>query len=258
MIALWNRPAFDNAQTPFEHVCVDDFLPADLFAALAAAFPECPEASGPTGFTIHPGDPAFDALMARDARWAAFKDSCDSPEFMQFVLRQFRDCFAREAVVDLGAARHVRYQESRRDKESAHIAHVEHAADALWVRFDLMQGRVGYQRAVHVDHRRRVATMLVYFSEAEESPSGGGDLQLHASREAPPVKIVTPRPNRMVMFPCSNSSWHSVSRIVHQQMPRNFVQVTLSSSVDLWQPMPKSTGMRLRDMVRSVKGALRV
>jgi hypothetical protein len=39
----------------------------------------------------------------------------------------------------------------------------------------------------------------------------------------------------MILFPCINTSLHSVSRIDAQRRPRNFVQLTVSSSVDLWE-----------------------
>jgi hypothetical protein len=254
MNELWNRPVLPLSATPFEHVLADDFLPDDLFARLAASFPDCPVASGPTGFTIHPGDASFDALMAENELWHAFWQSCDSQAFTDFILRQFSDVFAREATADLGHARHVLYRESRADKESPQIARVEHAADRLWVRFDLMQGRVGYKRNVHLDHRRRAATMLIYFTDAEQTGADGGDLILHHT-DGTVVSKVVPKANRLVMFPCHNRSWHSVSTIVSQRQPRNFLQVTLSSSVDLWHPLPKGPAARLRSFVRGLVGA---
>jgi hypothetical protein len=42
----------------------------------------------------------------------------------------------------------------------------------------------------------------------------------------------------MVLFPCNNASRHSVSAVTAQRAPRNFVQITVSSSVDLWAPVP--------------------
>lgn len=242
---LWDRAAFPVAHAPFDHVCSDDFLPPDLFAELASTFPECPAASGPTGFTIHAGDPEFDELMRSNAAWRAFQETCDSQAFVDFVLRQFADRFATAATTDLTRARHVRYVESRADKERRHLAHPMHPADALWTRFDLMQGRVGYKRAKHLDHRRRAATMLIYFTDAAASDTVGGDLVLHDA-DGGASTVVTPRANRLVMFPCCNASWHSVSTIVRQGRPRNFLQVTLSSSLDLWPPLPQGLGARLR------------
>jgi hypothetical protein len=249
---LWNRAAFPLSKEPFDHVLVDNFLPADLFTQLAESFPECPPATGPTGFTIHPGDAAFVQLMQENRLWREFWHACDSQAFTDYALRQFRDCFAREAPVDLTRARHIHYQESRADKESRHLARVEHAADELWVRFDLMQGHVGYKRSVHLDHRRRAATMLLYFTDAEKANAEGGDLMLHGPGGA--VSTVSPRANRLVMFPCHNTSWHSVSPIVRQQQPRNFLQVTLSSSVDLWPALAKGPTAKIRSVLRTLAG----
>lgn len=243
---LWARAPFPLIHEPFDHVCSDDFLPPDLFAELASTFPECPSASGPTGFTIHAGDPEFDHLMRTNTAWREFQAACDGPPFVAFVLRQFAERFSSAAAADLSQARHVRYVESRADKERRHLAHPLHPADALWTRFDLMQGRVGYTRARHLDHRRRAATMLIYFTDAVASETIGGDLLLHDAERGSAATVVTPRANRLVMFPCCNASFHSVSTIVQQSRPRNFLQVTLSSSVDLWPPLPQGLGARLR------------
>ena len=250
---MWARPLFPVDRKPFDHVCSDDFLPPDLFAELASSFPECPIASGPTGFTIHPGDPEFDQLMRASAPWREFRAVCDSPAFVDFVLRQFNERFMSAASVDLTQARHVQHVESRADKERRHMTNPVHAADALWTRFDLMQGRVGYQRGMHLDHRRRAATMLIYFTDPEVSGTLGGDLLLHDADGR--ATVVSPRANRLVMFPCCNDSWHSVSPIVRQSRPRNFLQVTLSSSVDLWPPLRQGLGARLRDSLKSLAHA---
>ncbi|SHN08671.1 2OG-Fe(II) oxygenase [Rhizobacter sp. OV335] len=247
---LWNRPPFPVNTLPFDHVCVDGFLPRDLFDELASTFPECPPATGPTGFTIHPGDAGFDRLMSTHGAWSDLWKACDSQAFTDFMLRQFAACFSKDAVVSLDHARHVLRVESRAEKESRHPPANELAPDDLWVRFDLMQGRVGYKRKVHVDHRRRAATMLLYFTESEPSEADGGNLLLHGARGA--TATIVPRANRLVMFPCNNASWHSVSPIVRQRHPRNFLQVTLSSSVDLWRPLPQGFGARLREGFRAL------
>ena len=112
-----------------------------------------------------------------------------------------------------------------------------------------MQGRTGYARAAHLDHRRRAATLLLYFSDADADGMEGGDLVLHEG-DGGAATTIRPRDNRMVMFPCHNASLHSVSPIRRQERPRNFVQVTLSSSVDLWAPLPRPLGARLRGLGR--------
>ena len=106
--------------------------------------------------------------------------------------------------------------------------------DELWVRVDVhrSEGPKGYYRFPHVDHRRRALSLLFYLCDADEAGMKGGDLVLHGpGRETATVR---PRHNRMVMFPCAAGSVRSVTPILRQSAPRNFVQVTVSSSVDLW------------------------
>jgi hypothetical protein len=65
----------------------------------------------------------------------------------------------------------------------------------------------------------------------------------------------------MVMFPCAAGSVHSVSKIRRQSAPRNFVQVILSSSVDLWDgvtpppPLWQQAKGRLRNL--AIRAGLR-
>jgi hypothetical protein len=44
----------------------------------------------------------------------------------------------------------------------------------------------------------------------------------------------TPAPNRAVLFPCSERSWHSVDAVTDCRRPRRFLQIALSSCHDIW------------------------
>jgi hypothetical protein len=107
---------------------------------------------------------------------------------------------------------------------------------------DIHQGRVGYSRPVHLDHARRLISMLIYVCDRDENRMVGGELLLHGAearreREDAPARVV-PRHNLMVAFPCSNVSHHSVTKITSAAAPRNYIQVHISSSVDVW-PRPE-------------------
>ncbi len=80
--------------------------------------------------------------------------------------------------------------------------------------------------------------MLIYMCDQTENEMSGGELFLHASEKHFPRTCVTPRHNLMVVFPCSSRSHHSVSAITAQLAPRNYVQVHISSSEDLWPRTP--------------------
>jgi hypothetical protein len=49
--------------------------------------------------------------------------------------------------------------------------------------------------------------------------------------------VVRPRHNLMAAFACHSFSHHSVPPIVAQSAPRNFIQITVSSSYDAWPSM---------------------
>jgi len=233
-------PAFDVAEQPFPHVLKDGYLEPELYRALVSSYPECPPASGPTGFNYFWGDPEYERMLAESDAWRTLFQRFHSQAFVDYARAQFSRVVADECVVDLSNARYVPYQESRADKEQPRLAKVEHAPDELWVRMDVSQARRGYDRGPHLDHRRRLITMLIYFCDADEIEMVGGDLLLHTGPESPPAEVIRPRHNRMAMFPCHNASWHSVTPIVSQAGPRNFVQVTVSSSIDLWAPLHRS------------------
>src|SRR5262249_16719721 len=112
--------------------------------------------------------------------------------------------------------------------------------EELWVRLDIHQALPGYHRVRHVDHRRRVISMLIYLCDADECGMVGGDLVLHGNRKRwwqvgrSNDQIVRPRHNLMAAFPCYAESIHSVPEIVRQTKPRNYVQIHVSSSYDAW------------------------
>ena len=224
------------ASQPFPHVLVDDWLDTAFYAELAGTFPDCPPASGPTGYTLFWGDPDYDRLVEENPAWKAFFQTFHSQRFVDYAIDQFADVFREEAVVDLSRRRYVPYAENRADKQRATLGPTGYAPDDLWVRVDIMQGRVGYTRGAHLDHRRRAITLLVYFGDASDNDMIGGELILHAANGD--TTTLAPRHNRMIMFPCNNASFHSVAPIVSQSRLRNFVQVTVSSSVDLWPELP--------------------
>ncbi len=243
-------------QRPFPHILADRWLDADLYERLRRSFPDCPPNSGPTGFTLFWGDPDYDRLIAEDEAWAAFFRSFHSQAFIDHVLAAFAETFANEARVDLSRARYVSHRESREEKELVRLPRSGLAPDELWVRVDIMQGPKGYYRFPHVDHRRRALSLLFYLCDADEAGMKGGDLVLHGpGRETATVR---PRHNRMVMFPCAAGSVHSVTPILRQSAPRNFVQVTVSSSVDLWDGVNPRPSLWRRTQARALGLAGRI
>jgi hypothetical protein len=229
---------FNVKRQPFPYVDNNQFIKPEYYSQLCRSFPVCPPSSGPTGFSLFWGDEDYDRLLAEQPAWQALFNTFHSQSFINWGKQQFADIFERQGCkIDLSEARYVPYCEHRIDKERATLRKIIHEPNELWVRMDIHQGRVGYDRRIHLDHARRLISMLIYMCDHTENQMVGGELFLHSAMKPQDLEIptrITPRHNLMIAFPCTNDSYHSVSRITSTAVPRNYVQVHISSSVDVW------------------------
>jgi hypothetical protein len=80
--------------------------------------------------------------------------------------------------------------------------------------------------------------MLIYLCDGDANGMQGGNLTLHRRQKASWIDladvVVRPTHNRMAAFACHANSWHSVPPITAQSAPRNYLQITVSSSIDAW------------------------
>jgi hypothetical protein len=224
---------------PFPHVVKDEFIKPKHYAQLCRSFPTCPPSTGPSGFSLFWGDEPYERLLEEQPAWRALFNTFHSQQFIDWCKGQFAHAFQREGCqIDLSGARYVPYREDRIDKERGALRKVEHEPDELWVRMDIHQGRAGYSRPIHLDHARRLISLLIYMCDYAENRMVGGELFLHAAdglqTQHEPHTRIAPRHNLMVAFPCMNRSHHSVPKITSASAPRNYIQVHISSSVDVW------------------------
>jgi hypothetical protein len=221
---------------PYPHVVSETFIEPESYRQLCRTFPACPPGKSPTGFSLYWGEDGYDRLLDEQPVWRALHDTFHSQTFVEWAAMQFAEVWRCEGcTIDLETARYVPYREDRTDKERASLRRVTHEPHELWVRMDIHQGRVGYDRMAHVDHARRLVSMLIYFCDHDENRMIGGELFLHDQNpeRREPTRIA-PRHNLMVAFPCSNNSLHSVAKITSAAAPRNYLHVFISSSVDVW------------------------
>ncbi|MEP6743507.1 MAG: 2OG-Fe(II) oxygenase [bacterium] len=226
---------------PFPHVVHHEFIEPGQYRELCQTFPTCPPKTGPTGFSLYWGDEAYEQLLASHRAWQALFDTFHSQVFIDWCRRQFAEVWESEGCeIDLSEARYVPYREDRIDKERANLRQVVHEPHELWVRMDIHQGQTGYDRPIHLDHARRLMSMLIYLCDHAENKMNGGELFLHSGKQRndSATTRITPRHNLMVAFPCTSRSYHSVSAITAQRVPRNYIQVHISSSVDIWPRPP--------------------
>ena len=254
--AVCELKQLDVRAEPFPHVTSESFIEPGRYEELRRTFPDCPAGTSPTGFSLYWGDDRYERLIDEVPAWDALFETFHSQAFIDWGVRQFASIWEREGCrLDLSKARYVAYREDRADKERPRLRRVEHAPEELWVRMDIHQGRVGYSRPVHLDHARRLVSMLVYFCDHEESRMEGGELLLHGASNLNAPARVTPRHNLMVAFPCANNSQHSVPEIKSAAAPRNYIQVHISSSVDIW-PRERTLRTTLSSLKLSLRDAL--
>jgi hypothetical protein len=228
---------------PFPHVVHEQFIKPEHYRRLAETFPACPPTAEPTGYSLFWGDEGYERLLEEQPTWSALHKTFHSQSFIDWAVEQFAPFWRREGCeLDLSHARYVPYREDRIDKARPSLRRVELAPEELYVRTDIYQGRAGYARAIHVDHRRRLVSMLIYMCD----PMEGGELLLHTGPKlhwygARPRRVA-PRHNLMVAFPCAARSHHSVSPVASRDATRNYIQVQISSSVDIWNDRPRDKG----------------
>lgn len=238
---------------PYPHVIRERFIEPAHYSQLCRTFPVCPPGKSPTGFSIYWGEDDYERLLAEQPAWRALHDTFHSQSFIDWAARQFADVWRREGcTINPEAARYVPYCEDRVDKERPSLRKVLHEPHELWVRMDIHQGRVGYERIAHVDYARRLVSMLIYFCDQDENQMVGGELLLHDQNRGTSTRMA-PRHNLMVAFPCSNNSLHSVAKLTSTTAPRNYLHVFISSSVDVW---PRKEPGRWRRVVSSLKRRL--
>jgi len=222
---------------PFPHVVHHQFIAPESYAELCGSFPTCPSSTGPTGFSLYWGDEGYTRLLEEQPAWRALFKTFHSQQFIDWGKEQFATVWDEAGCrINPSEARYVPYREDRIDKERATLRRIEHEPYELWVRMDIHQGRMGYDRGVHVDHARRLISMLIYMCDHTENQMVGGELFLHTSARPQTDRAtrIRPRHNLMVAFPCTARSYHSVSEITSMAAPRNYIQVHISSSVDIW------------------------
>jgi hypothetical protein len=225
---------------PYEHVVCESFLEPEHYRELCRTFPVCPPGKSPTGYALYWGEDGYDRLLDEQPAWRALHGTFHSQTFIEWGAKQFAEVWRREGCnIDPEAAHYVPYREDRSDKERASLHKVTDDSHELWVRMDIHQGHVGYSLREHVDHARRLVSMLIYFCDHDENGMSGGDLLLHdlSPQRRAPTRIA-PRHNLMVAFPCSKNSLHSVAKLRSAMAPRNYVHVFISSSADLWPRHP--------------------
>lgn len=254
--------ALDAVPAPFTHSLVDGVFEPNLFQELREQFPKIRTMNRPAGWgqSLYWGEEDYERHLERSPAWRRVFEAVHSQSFVDFIVEQFRNDWSREGcTLDLSRVRYVPYCETRSEKERLHLELDGRSPTDLYCRLDFYESYGGYYRPLHLDQRRRLISMLVYMDDQEEIGMIGGELFLHApgpdlralarlglyhapkaysrARERlfrPRPRVVKPRRNRMAMFLCGRTSWHSVAP-VRSRLPRRHVHILISSFADIWE-----------------------
>jgi len=254
---------------PFPHLAGGPFLQPDLYARLLAEYPddhyfELQQRRGArTGRDFYSSRPDFQAFLDSSPAWRSFYEFVNSAQFVDYTVGLFRGQLERFGCrVDPNKAHFESYDEPAGDMQWGKITHWSKSirrrlgllstarANELFTRFDIEQGTSGYGKPVHCDIENRLASLVLFFCDADELAMDGGDLRVNEHREQKPltryerhpdemdtrvVRELRPRHNLGVLFLCSNNSYHSVTPIRSSKGYRKFIYLNVSSRADtIW------------------------
>ena len=252
---------------PVPHIVLHDAVTGDIFRDLvesaplealraAKSPPLVPGTWSRMDADIVAGDPALDELIARSGAWGALYARAVSTAFVDEVLAKFGPALdaARNVLrVDPGDFHSAFHHETRAWLGGVNVADEVKRdpapgvdSTALFSRFDVGIGEVGYEEKMHVGLRHRLFSAFYYVTGAAETETVGGDLEFYESRPMDAVHVddvydrntavlsLTPRPNTLVLFLATADSLHGVSRITAQRSPHLAVRLAISGRVQLW------------------------
>ncbi len=237
----------DYRSEPHPHIVLEEVVPADRYRSLR--FPDAlMHADEKWGLTST--DPEY-ATILQDPVWRALHDELRSEAFVQRILEIFGPEMQRAGcLVDPARARLTNYLETRPEKEKARLAQDEDP-NALFTRLDFQSKGAGtYRPFVHLDWARRLIGGILFFSDAAEEGLEGGELALYRDRgfkndrwchDPELTTLFPPRRNSGVIFLNSNAAFHGPRPITKLTGRRRWLYYTISSRVDVWPCVARST-----------------
>lgn len=268
----------DVAADPFPHVIKQDILPSDIFAALKADYPgaevfaEQKSAHGAagsrtgTGFDLYRGDGAYGGLLSRSKAWRDFDAYINSEQFADTFREVFADHIDHIGLrVDLARSRVDPAYVEPREVLTETATTMDRVAGVglkvvdqfrgpgpapLFTRLDIHRSAGGYAKPPHCDRGNRLASLIIYFMDADQAGLEGGELLIFKHKQQKAVRDyerhphpeavdqvakLKPKENLGVFFPCQNNSYHGVTQVTSQGVSRDFLYINISGRTrSLW------------------------
>jgi hypothetical protein len=244
---LQNLARSDIRYDPYPHIVIDNCLPPEIYAALAADYPDDQTLLKLNGADTHA--PRQNMRYNPTAHQTLAQAGSVSPLWEQFVRHHTSQAFLREFLALMGPEVRAAYPwlEARLgspmedwtagmrygDGNRAHIA-----LDCQ-IGINTPTVRTSSVRRVHTDAGDELYAMLFYFRR-DDDRSTGGDLEIHRWKAGCPhlfvgtevdqgdaerVRVVPYRANTLVIFINAETSLHAVSARTPSPVSRRLINI---------------------------------
>ncbi len=236
---------------PFPRIIKNSFIKPKLYECLRNEFP-APSLLDENG-ELYNNSPKFEFFLNNSIIWKNFYHWINSPEFFRLVFELFGPYLKKfNCKIDLEKANLINYSEPLAPKYTNcynywSLASLENNPNVndLYIRFGIKEHLREYEKPIHCDLPHRLSIILIYFSNPDPQALDEGRLILHKynnkyaslhkkDRHPNPAEMevideLSPHENFGVCFLATNNSYHSVTPLIKNKIPRRYIYISISS-----------------------------
>ena len=248
----------DLSKNPFWYIKKSKIIDLELFENLKKDYPDdelyesnLDKFGARAGDDLFPCDYNFKKLIDSSYSWRIFCEYLNSKSFLDKVFNIFYENLLSEGLkVDLKKYNLKRaYTPSRiqraESQKNLFIKKIFYKfannINDLYVTCDISRAKEGYGLKPHCDHRYRLFSLIIYFTNPSDIEMNGGNLEIYKRNnlniksrnldetELSKVISIKPEENLGIIFPSHNYSYHGVSPISEIKGYRKFIYIGISS-----------------------------
>lgn len=223
---LMSRKKIDFMTSPLTAFCIDDFLPTELFNTLRASYPDdryetVENLGGKTSFSRTHKESSIDKMFEEHPIWRKVEAIIGSQEFLDDVQKTFS-----KHLVRARGPLALRHWHAVSDDNDTSYGLTE---VPIKTRFEFSILRNGAFLFPHSDKPSKLISFVYYFAPDDWQSEWGGGTSFYRPKQMryrknwfnfklpedalDEVKTFDYKPNRLIGFIKSGSSWHSVKPV---------------------------------------------
>lgn len=228
---------------PFPHLIIEELIDSKVYSSLK--FPKLVKRENTrAGWDLFKGELGYDEFFESDPNWKLVRELLDSPNFIKFVLSQFKEEL-ENIDIDISDLKFVDYIEKPYETNLPKINFSNKFDKRVFSRFDLQASDGTTLRKPHVDNMRRFVGGVLFFCDGNEEGIEGGefgiweDLKYKDDRKIHSPKLVKTYPikhNTMYIFLNTNNSFHGPSAITSIKGFRKWSYFSVSAFQNIFTP----------------------